>query len=473
MIFNVLDHGAIGDGRARDTAALQAAIDTAHAAGGSVVVVPPGRYLTGTLFLRDRITLDLQAGATLLGSTDLADYRAVPGAGLPGNDHTSYHLIVARGLQRIAITGGGTIDGQGQAFWQPPVSPDAWVLARNPRPSPMIEIVDCQDVTLAGVSLTNPAGWTLHLLDCDRVLVRGISIRNDPRSPNSDGIDVTGCHDVLICDCRVDTGDDAIVLKSVQRTVERVTVTNCVLRSHCAALKLGTGESRADMRQIVFSNNIVTGSHRGVYLSTVEGAVLEDILVDNLIFDSCAPVVLPRPIHLDLRRRSDDSPRGGIRHVVISNVIARTNGRILLTAEEGSMLEDITLRDINLVYPLIEDPRLYAPGAQGTQFSNRSPEARQACAAVVAHNVSNLAIENLAIRWPRGSVPEAWRLPVKRENGGPRIFRPDYSNALPVGFGVLWGRNLAGGHLRAPQALASTHETPRLDLEGSSFRVLE
>lgn len=472
MNFNVLDHGALGDGRTLDTAALQAAIDTAHAAGGSVVVVPPGRYLTGTIFLRDRVTLDLQAGATLLGSADLADYRAVPGAKAPGSDRSPYHLIVARGVAHVGLTGGGAIDGQGQAFWLPPESADAWIRTKEPRPSPMIEFVDCRDVRIDGVHLANPAGWTLHFFDCDRVLVRGVSIRNDPRSPNSDGIDITGCRDVTIDGCQIETGDDAIVLKSLDRTVERVTVTNCRLRSQCAGLKLGTNESRSDMCQILFANNIVTASHRGVYLSSVEGAALEDIVVDNLIFDSRVPVVLPRPIHLDLRRRHDESPRGAIRHVTISNVIARTNGRILLTAEDGSWLEDILLRDVQLVYPLIEDPCLYAPRATGAQFSNRSPAAREACAAVVADNVRNLAIENLAIAWPEGPVPDEWRIPVKRENGGSRVFHPDYANARPVGFGVVWGRNLEGGYLRAPLAHASDAEAPRLRLEGGSFREL-
>jgi hypothetical protein len=184
-------------------------------------------------------------------------------------------------------------------------------------------------------------------------------------------------------------------------------------------------------------------------------------------------VVLPRPIHLDLRRRSHDSPLGGIRQVTISNVIARTNGRILLTAEAGACIENVSLRDIQLAYPHIEDPRLYAPGAWGSQFSNRNPAAREACAAVVAENIRNLSIENLLISWPEGPVPDAWRHPVKRENGGTRVFRPDYSNPCPVAFSALWGRNLQGGHLRAPSATSSAGGAPLVQLTDSSFRVID
>ena len=173
------------------------------------------------------------------------------------------------------------------------------------------------------------------------------------------------------------------------------------------------------------------------------------------------------------RRSRESSPLGRIRHVTISNVIARTNGRILLTAEDGAWIDNVILRDIQLAYPHIEDPRLYAPGAQGSQFSNRSPAAREACAAVVAENIRNLSIENLSISWPGGPVPDTWRIPVKKENGGTRVFRPDYSNPAPVAFSALWGRNLQGGHLRAPGASPSSEGTQRVQLMESSFRVID
>ena len=135
----------------------------------------------------------------------------------------------------------------------------------------MVQITNCRDVCVEGIRMTNPAGWTLHLQDSERAIVRNVTIDNDLRTPNSDGIDVTGCRDVRISDCYISTCDDGIVLKSDSGPVERVTVTNCVIRTMCAALKLGTNGTHHDIRQVAFSNCSIFQSHRGVAIYTVEG----------------------------------------------------------------------------------------------------------------------------------------------------------------------------------------------------------
>jgi hypothetical protein len=469
--YDVTDYGAVPDGATLNTQAIQAAIDDAAQAGGGTVSVPSGQYLTGTLFLKSYVTLNLQPGATLLGSQKLADYpelvreerRARPGR----------HLIVAKDARHVTLCGQGAIDGQGQAFWNPQPDPNKWIEAQPQRPSPMVQIVGCQDVTVEGIHLTNPAGWTLHLQDCDRTVVHRITIKNDPRTPNSDGIDVTGCRDVMISDCYVDTCDDAIVLKSGSGEVERVTVTNCVIRTMCAALKLGTGGTFHDMRQITLSNCTIFGSHRGVAIYSVEGGTMEDIAVSNIVFESNVPVILPLPIHLDCRRYTETSKLGKIRNVSISNVIARTQGRILLTSEDGSMLENITLRDIQIVYPYMENPAP-AADARSSQFSNRSPEARVAGAAVVADNVQNLNLDGLHITWPDEEVPAKWQIPVKRENGNfERLHYPSYEDPRPVDFAVLWGRNLRGGRLHAPLAEPSSDQVAKYQLADSDISIAE
>jgi hypothetical protein len=141
---------------------------------------------------------------------------------------------------------------------------------------------------------------------------------------------------------------------------------------------------------------------------------MEDIVVSNIVFDSNVPVVLPLPIHLHCRRRSDDSALGRIQNVSISSFIARTQGHILMTAEDATMLENITLREIQLIYPYIESPTPTAADAGSSQFSNRSPKARCANAAIVAENVSNPSIDGSLITWPGDRVPEPWRIAVKR-----------------------------------------------------------
>src|SRR5260370_40916003 len=116
--FDVLKYGARGDGKIRDTAALQRAVDECTAAGGGVVYLPPGRYLSGTVILKDNVTFHLEAGATLLGSTQLEDYTHQSWPPMLG-DANGKHLIFAREAKNVTLSGAGRIDGQGPAFWVP------------------------------------------------------------------------------------------------------------------------------------------------------------------------------------------------------------------------------------------------------------------------------------------------------------------------------------------------------------------
>jgi polygalacturonase len=231
--FNILRYGAVGDGVAKDTEAIQRTIDVCAQNGGGTVRVPAGTYLTGTIQLRSHINLHLEEGAVLLGSTERSDYRAELGSPNRQHDGTEIpdwssnagreHLIVARNEKDVAITGHGTINGQGKVFFGYDGSgregvafgPKGW------RPFRMIAFVECRDVKVQDVSLIDASGFSLWPLGCDTVAIRGITIRS--HGPNTDGIDIDCCQNVRISDCSVTTGDDAIALKSgTSRFVGRV-----------------------------------------------------------------------------------------------------------------------------------------------------------------------------------------------------------------------------------------------------------
>jgi hypothetical protein len=439
----IADYGAIGDGKTLCTQAIQHALNAAEALGGGTVVIPPGTYLIGTLHLRNHVTLDIQPGATLLGSPDIADYPPMTWG--HNGDRQPHHLIVAEGLEGVAIRGGGVIDGNGPAFWKPIETPRTWIGALAQRVSPMLEIVNCRDVRLSDITLTNSPGWTCHLTACDGVAVRGVVIENYLFGPNTDGFDINGCADVTISDCRISTGDDAIVLKTtsdVGRPCERIAVTNCIIRTNCVGLKLGT-ESAFDMRQIVFSNCVVYQSTRAIGLYCLDGATFEDIAVHNIVCDTEAGFPLNRPVHIDLRRRTDETPMGVIRNVVIGNLVARGDGRILMTAEDGGRLEHIALHNIQLSQIRWDDPDPKGATAGSAQFSNRSPKARVARAAVVADNIDGLTVRDLSVTWPADPGPS---------------------------FAVLWGRNLRGGVLDCPMA-GPTGDAPKYALADSEIAV--
>jgi len=489
--YNVQAYGARPDGQTLATAAIQAAIDAATTAGGGRVVVPPGTYLSGTLRLKDNVIFEVQNGATILGSPHIEDYTFLRWG--HNRDRQPYHLILLHGAKNVTIEGGGTIDGNGEAFWQDydPANQPAWMHPTELKVSPMFEVSHSQDVRIRDLLLRTGGGWTLHLYDSDHVQVQGIKILNNLFAPNGDGIDITGCYDVTISDCIIKTCDDAICLKTTgdSRDCKRITVANNIIECSCAALKVGN-ESFRDISQATFSNNVVYGSSRAFALYAEGAGSVYDITVNNLVCDTKAPLIYNRPIHISLLQRevapgviyggkverSDttfdhEGRQAQLRNILISNVIARTEGRILITAEPGRMIENLTLRDVIMTYPYIEDPRPNVERAKSGQFSPMNPEAKVARAALVAENVKNLVVDNFAVNWPEAdTVPVDWRFPKRIANGTYDSFHPTYEKARETEFGGIWGRNLQGGYIFAPSLEASAPTMPRLDVTGSIQR---
>ncbi|MBI4891862.1 MAG: glycoside hydrolase family 28 protein [Acidobacteria bacterium] len=368
-LFDVRAHGAAGDGRTLDTKAINAAIDASHNAGGGVVYVPPGVYLTGTVIIKSNVTLYLEAGATLLGSRDLADYSPQPGPPLKG-DANGKHLVFARDAENIGLCGPGRIDGQGSAFWVPsgrvaPPAADAWRDVATydwkplDRPSPLLEFAYCRNVRLEDVRIENASGWTVRPINCDGVVIKGIRIKNPVIGPNTDGLDPTGCQNVFISDCWIDTGDDAICLKSENpyggdvRVSKNITITNCVLTCCCNGLKFGTA-TRGGFENVTFTNSVIFNEDvdprarviSGIALEMVDGGWLEGVTISNVRMQR---VRTPIFIRRGNRRPRPDGTPGPLRGVMIENIHA--TGAILtnsITGLPGFDVEDITLRGIRI-----------------------------------------------------------------------------------------------------------------------------
>ncbi len=449
LSHSITDHGAVPDGRTLNTAAIQQAIDTAGRAGGGVVLVPPGVFRTGTVFLRSGVILELSSGAVLKGSEEIGDYvRHAPRANPQANvDLQPYHLIVAHDVQRCGIRGTGTLDGSGPAFWDPPSTCEFYA-RRGERPSPLIEIHAAVDFLLAGVTVYDSPGWTVHINDSERVCVDGIDIRNNLRGPNTDGLDITDSRDVFVSNCRIVAGDDAIVLKTLEGVNERIVVTNCILQTNCSALKLGASESIGTIREVAVSNCVIRESSRGISLYCLAGGTFENVSFSNIVMDCHNPMPLVCPIHLSLSRHPDparDRGIGTVRNVRISDVLCRSDARILLTAEDGGMLENIHLRGIHMEYPAVEDRFAQAREAHGAgQFSPFSPEARGAKAVVVAENIRNLSVRDMTTSWPDG---------------------------CDVPMNVLWARNVQQGLFDCPLASPSRPDVEPCDIENSTIAL--
>jgi hypothetical protein len=381
--FNILDFGAIGDGNTLNTTFINNAIDACTSAGGGMVYMPPGNYLTGTIILKSNVTLYLEAGATLLGSKNIRDYipqqqSQKPEAGQGGasfvndlRDAGAFHLVFARDAENIGLAGLGTIDGQGTVFWGPsgrtPVKPeDLWreTVARGwkplpPRPSPMLEFYNCKNLHIEDIHLQNSAGWTLRPIHCDNVFIHGISIKNTIYGPNTDGIDPTCCHNLFISDCLIDTGDDAICLKSENpygeelRVSKNITITNCVLTGCCNGLKFGTA-THGGFENVTFSNSVIYNDDvpvdyriiSGIALEMVDGGWVDGVTISNIRMQN---VRTPIFIRRGNRKPRPDGTPGTMRGVMIDNVHA--SGAITTSSVSGIPgfdVEDVTLSNIRI-----------------------------------------------------------------------------------------------------------------------------
>lgn len=455
--INIRQTGATTDTTVVNTAQIQKAIDMVAAAGGGRVIIPPGQWVTGTVFLKSYVYLHLEPGATLLGSRNLKDYPLQEWRNeSPGKLR---HLVAAKKQHHTGITGQGIIDGRGPSFWEPIKTMPDWIVGKPDRITRWIEFTNCQDVLIRDVTLTSSPEWTLHLFECDRVTVDNIRIENHMFGPNNDGIDISGCRDVRVSNCYIRTCDDGICLKTLKENgiCERITVTNCIIETSCAALKIGN-ETFNDIRQVTFSNCVVPKSSRAVAIYCEDGGNVEDIVVSNIVMDNNAPLILNRPIQISNWKKGTKA--GLMRNIRLENIVCKTNGRVLLTAEEGCLIENLTIRGLTLQYMYLEDPYPLADSARSAQFAPKNKEARKLRAAIIAEGITNLQVQDVSVLWPDKAIPAEWRLPVKIENGfNYRTVRPDYTNPTPSTFHLLYTSRCTGS-AQLPSRFGSTKSSP-------------
>jgi polygalacturonase len=342
-VFNVLDFGLRGDGKTMNTVAVQKLIDGCSNSGGGTLFFPPGNYLTGSFRLKDNVNVYLSPGAKIRGSSNRMDYS-----------HEC--LVYAEDAKNISIKGLGTIDGNGTAFWEDymkgEVSFEDWQ-KNNWRPGRMFLFIRCENLRMHDFTIENSPSWTIHPVDCDRVTITGISILNgiyEEDGPNTDGINPDGCSRVIISDCFIQCGDDCIVLKITERSATKVcrdvVVTNCVLVTTETALKIGT-ETHGEFKNISFSNCTINDSGGGIGLIMRDGGFIDGVTVSNITIDSNR-ITHGQGIFIWSHRRNDNTPWGMIRNVIISNVTMNTGGSIFISGNREKYIEGLTIDNIRI-----------------------------------------------------------------------------------------------------------------------------
>ncbi|MBW4889243.1 right-handed parallel beta-helix repeat-containing protein [Mucilaginibacter sp. HMF5004] len=282
--LNIRSFGAVGDGKTKDTVAIQQTIDRCNVLGGGEVFIPEGNYFTGAIQLRSNVALRLGQGSVLLGTPDFADYPVTQvrweGKWIQG--HTA--LIYGNDAHNISITGPGKIVGNDALGGRPSADKPL----RHPA---LIEPINCSNITFEDFSTSYHLMWSIHLTCCDNISIKNLNIRST--GGNGDGIDVDSCKHVLIDGCDIATGDDCISLKSgrgmegyaMLRTTEDVRITNCTFAdSIFACIGIGS-ETSGGIRNVLIENCKFTYAKSfALYIKSRvgRGAFIEDITVNNI-----------------------------------------------------------------------------------------------------------------------------------------------------------------------------------------------
>lgn len=373
---------------------IQAEIDRKHAGGGGTVVVPPGIHSTGPLELKSHVTLRIENGAVLQFKDDPDLYPPVwtRWGGIEG--YVYQPLLWANGAESIAVVGEGTLDGNGQGWW------DEFGARQNGKTSvfesdkamgklnreagvdfvgaggsvlsfmrpPLIQFKDCTGVKLQGVTCRNSPFWNTHILYCRDVQIHGVTFRNPADAPNGDGLDIDSSTYVSVSDCLFDVGDDCLCLKSgtdadgrrVGRPTENVVVNNCLMRHGHGGVVMGS-EIAGGIRNVVVSNCIFDGTDRGIRLKSRRGrgGSIEDIHFSNIIMRDVISAVVMNLYYAcgipeaELEWAASKSPQEVdestpmIRNISLSRVVASglRNAAVVLMGLPEAPLQGISLTD--------------------------------------------------------------------------------------------------------------------------------
>ncbi len=352
-IFDIREFGAVATESVVNTNSIQQAIDACTGGGGGVVLVAGGRFVTGTIYLKDNVTLHVAEGAALLGSPDINDYATDTHKNIYANEsHMDRCLIFARNARNIAIEGMGVIDGQGTQKHFP---------AANESQRPMLlRFYECTHLRMRDIHLVNPAAWTSAWLYCEDIVIQDVRIESRVNW-NGDGLDFDGCANVRVRGCSFDTSDDSICLQAsrADRPCKDIIISDCMMVSKWAGIRIGMS-SAGDFENVIVTNCIFRDiSDAGLKIQMCEGGVMKNMVFSNLVMQN-----VPRPVFMTFNRFRlgvdtplETPPMKSMGHMQFNNILVDNSELVdvpcgfVLSGIPGHCIEDVAFHSISLRLP--------------------------------------------------------------------------------------------------------------------------
>ena len=375
--------------------------------------------MAGPLHLKSNVDLHLQPNSVLLANPDEAAYTE---SAFRGNRGEGMMWISGKDIQNISITGRGRIDGNGVAFMGRELS-DSYELKPvtdfDPRPH-VLTLVNASNVKINGVTIANSAYWTVHLVGCYDVAISDISLLNNLKIRNGDGIDIDHSRKVRISNCFIESGDDCICLKNRREfeeygPCEDVVVTNCIMTSRSCAVKIGS-ENMDAIRRVLFDNCIITKSNRGIGIQNRDEGTVSDVTFSNMTVDcrlfsdvwwgKSEPIYVTsypraRGNHKDAGWRfpkgATKGACGEVSDIRFIDIYSTSENGIFLGCDEPGKIRNVTLDNVDLT---LLKPAQY----EGGVFDRRPCEGegfiKAPSSGIYTENIENLNINRLNIHRP-------------------------------------------------------------------------
>ena len=404
-VYNIADYGAVNDGKRMNTKSIQKAIDQCTKDGGGTVVLSGGgKFMSGTIYLKDNVTLYIDNGTTLLGSKKISDYALDTYKCMYKDGTTLYQcLIFAKDSKSIAIEGQGTIDGNGNRA-------DSIFVKERPM---LMRFMNCSNIHLTDVNIINPASWTSSWLYCDDITVTGIKIISRVNW-NGDGLDFDGCTNVRVSNCSFDNSDDCICLQTsrADKPCRDIVISNCLFSTEWGGLRIGL-LSRGDFSSVTVTNCTFRNiKDSGLKIQMNEGGEMKNMVFSNLVMEN-----VPRPVFMTFcqQRACVDSPMElapmkAMHHFIFQNMIIDNskldkNSAFFLTGLPNNKIGDILISNVQLVVSgggtkedAAKTVKEYTPEVLGDQWPEFYLVGALPAYGIYARHINGLTIDNFFVK---------------------------------------------------------------------------